>query len=701
MTPISDDLQNPEESTKPRRLERFAPVVLLAAVIAFYSPMWWVLDGIGDADEYRRADALMALLYISHPRVAWDQFHEIPLRTHYYGGGYPVLQDPVSMHLNPLSVFFYAFGGIVGIKLTVLLGMWLGTIGVFFLARRVVRLSLLGAYFSALAFAFSGWFPSRLLIGNLEFFMPFTPLVLYWVMDAWADRRRLLYAGLLLGTIMFSGFVFVRGFLYLMFVIPAFWESYRRQPGERRGLAAVLGLMALLAIVSLPMAFARLGPLPIRFLIAAAIFGASPAHPRIRQWAKAAWPGAAAALVVFVIALGIGAGRIQATLSLLQQGEFGRMEGKEDFVNYIAFDSAGAFADAVVHHVPLQGIYGKQGWPEYHEAGYMGLTWTVLISFVVGIFVLRRRAAPWLLVLGLLVLASFGRFLPIDFYGWFMHWIPSFRFMSEPYKYFVLYIAMIAVLIGGAAFDLPSLTKFGRWRHIARFVAFLAFIAYPFAHNIVCVQRAFSMHVEQLPKADEFYNVLGAPSREDIAQGLDHVRRRSKEPKFREAIRPVYRQTVVNMRRGVGTIDWYANISIPENAVPAVYVLPDNSTEPNPEYRGEAHFMDEENRVLETHLTENTIRVEVETTRPGRLVINQNYDPAFRVTPGVLRPQDGLLSVDLTQPGRHSVELRYRPWSVLVPILLSLAFMAAVAVLAVFWPKSWSRPVKWLPQSGQ
>ncbi len=78
----------------------------------------------------------------------------------------------------------------------------------------------------------------------------------------------------------------------------------------------------------------------------------------------------------------------------------------------------------------------------------------------------------------------------------------------------------------------------------------------------------------------------------------------------------------------------------------------------------------------------SAIALRVRTTRPARLLVNQNHDPGWRSSVGRVASAAGVLAVDLPA-GRREVVLRYRPMSLLLGLALSALGLAVLAGAAV------------------
>jgi hypothetical protein len=87
--------------------------------------------------------------------------------------------------------------------------------------------------------------------------------------------------------------------------------------------------------------------------------------------------------------------------------------------------------------------------------------------------------------------------------------------------------------------------------------------------------------------------------------------------------------------------------------------------------------------VLRAHIGCDQVVLEVDAERPGHLVLVDAYDPGWRATvdgqPAPLVPANVAFRAVPVPPGRHVVEMKYRPPAVAGGIVVSLAGVAAVA----------------------
>lgn len=76
----------------------------------------------------------------------------------------------------------------------------------------------------------------------------------------------------------------------------------------------------------------------------------------------------------------------------------------------------------------------------------------------------------------------------------------------------------------------------------------------------------------------------------------------------------------------------------------------------------------------------NCISVDLTVPKPGILVVNQNYHPAWRTDRGELFDRDGLIALRLRETGSYTVHLRYRPRSFVAGLAISVLSLAGWVV---------------------
>ena len=311
---------------------------------------------------------------------------------------------------------------------------------------------------------------------------------------------------------------------------------------------------------------------------------------------------------------------------------------------------------------------------------YTTLGWIPVLLFVASLVLYWRKALPWgiaLMLFGWLILTDNA---PIDLFKVFWG-MPIFNAVRQPPKYFSFQIAFSIAVASGCCFGVLSRLQ---WRWLEHLVAVALIVGglwflFPKTMNFLHRTYNFDMPKEFLTREPEFYNV----------QGVD-LRRARREP--------LQSVTYLNLMRGVGTVDWYTGIPLPEHAAPKYFVHKDGRVVLNPEYRGEAFFLEAENQA-EVTFRPNSISVEVEVREPGVLVVNQNYHPDWSVNRGECFERDGLLAVRLDEVGSYTVRMRY--WSRSFCWGMALSGVSLGVLMFMCWAYRSGRLEAWTGHSSQ
>src|SRR3989339_389204 len=134
------------------------------------------------------------------------EYHQFPLRSHYFGGGYPTIAEPEDPSLSPFVTLTLIFGEVVGLKLIAIAIYMIGTISMFFLCRRVLFYNIEGALFSTLSFSLASWFHMRVFGGNFnELYYFFVPLMFYLFEKYNTDKKYFFPLVLLLTIVLMDG----------------------------------------------------------------------------------------------------------------------------------------------------------------------------------------------------------------------------------------------------------------------------------------------------------------------------------------------------------------------------------------------------------------------------------------------------------------------------------------------------------------
>lgn len=670
-----------------------APLIIGFATILFTAPMFKVADGIASSDAFRNNDWLNCRSFDLMSRQAILEHGQFPLRSHLVGGGFPTIAHPSDGTWAPTLLAVLLLGDVLGVKVNLVLFFLAGAMGVWLLARRWLGLDPLPSLFGALLFLFSGWAPSMMLVGfyNQIFFL-LTPLIMYLLLGAAKRPVRLLWAGMLLCLVLQQGghaFISVTHFLFLLGWFGVAAEAPAAGPAWRRWLVAV-GLML---PITFSAALARECHQPLLLLAGIAPVAAWLAlHAAPRLHLGRFVPHARSLGLVLLICGSLGALRVVGLVYMKANGSYpvdARRQGmwfKGDQPDLYwlerYYEDPEALLRGLTSRVPAHGgygeLFGRAGETIEYEYAFLGLTWAPLLLCLVGLA--GARASPRLALLGALalfyLLISCGWNLPPDLHFLFIWGIPWLGELGQPIKYFNFFMLLPMVLLAAAgAQRIAALLPAGRARVVGGAAVALV-LFFPLHQNWPMLGESFALPRPAAPR-EKFYQVAMVGDQDWIPRGDPWIRARGAGELLRGLRRPRVATEYYNIRRGIGTVDWYGSAVMAEHAVPRRYITPRGEELPNPRYKGEAWTLSGNGKIRSLALLPNSTSLDLELPAADRVVINQNHLYGFNASVGEVVDQGGLLAVSLPA-GRHRVELIYRPW-------FFLAGMAASAGSLVLW----------------
>jgi len=583
--------------------DRAALAVVVALIAAAYLPMLLRGKRLAENEDFLQNAARHEFL-----RRSVFEHGVFPLRSHYFGSGYPTLGEPEDPALNPLAWFLLPWDTVLALKLRLFLGALAAGVGTFLLARGPLGHSAWGAAFAALTFALAAWLPWQVESGNMnEFYPAFVPLCLFLILTAPRHPLRFVWLPLLFYTILSDGKQCLFAVLLFMAIVCTSWAVF-----PPSGSSGNNGL--------------RVRLLPLFYL----------------------------ALAVFATLL-ISMARILPALEVLaQRGGLRQL----DLATHTAPTPFPTPRDLINGLIGLRDV--QVGVHIYH----VGLL--PLLLFLGAFATSWRKAAAWAVAVVILVWLALGPQAPLNLLA-VLNRLPIYSTFDRPGKYLAPFVAL-AIAMGAAGF-LDAL-----WRVRSRWLAHL--LAAAATTGTACTLAPEVVRMSTLPfsladdsfvaeEADEFYSVAGA--------GL-----------ARERAQPWNANAYFNLRRNVGTIDWYTALPLPAHGQPRFFVARDGREQSNPDYRGEAYFLQDDNRCT-ARFSPNRILVEVEVRQPGLLVLNQNFHPGWSANRGRVKAHQGLLAVELSGIGNYGVVLRYTSSAFIRGAWLSLAGVLLVVGFIALW----------------
>ena len=300
---------------------------------------------------------------------------------------------------------------------------------------------------------------------------------------------------------------------------------------------------------------------------------------------------------------------------------------------------------------PLSSMYNAAGatWPFFEYGNYVGV-WVAGLALM-GIGLKFRQAFPWS-VLAIIVLVlgagNFGHYSP-----WVLtHRLPFFASMRIPSRWLISLTLVAGVLAG---FGLDAIHETSK----------------PWA-MIVMVLLTGTVLIDNW--------LVSAPYVHLVVDGT------SPEPPFPRST--IFRQAHLDgspgwnsfavTRSNAGLLeDWDRVGLVPQTAV-NVHAYN------RPGYKGEQYLLGAGTVEL-SHWTPNALSFDTDAPAPTVLVINQNYDPSWRVVEGsgIATSNDGLIAVKVAA-GKQHLLLTYRSQAFFIGLGITLTTFAAMLLLWLF-----------------
>ncbi len=179
-------------------------------------------------------DWLQMLSYYRADRESLLQYHQIPLRTFYFGGGYPLIANPQDGFLSPFFIPVLILGEVIGLKINVFLAHLIAALGMYYLTRYVLKYDYLGAFFSTIVFCLGGH-AHRLLIRGQDYiisiFYFFIPLLLALFIKTKEHKNYLFYTVFVLTIIITQAGLYVAPIILFIFLFSVL-EIFKSKDGS-------------------------------------------------------------------------------------------------------------------------------------------------------------------------------------------------------------------------------------------------------------------------------------------------------------------------------------------------------------------------------------------------------------------------------------------------------------------------------------
>ena len=288
-----------------------------------------------------------------------------------------------------------------------------------------------------------------------------------------------------------------------------------------------------------------------------------------------------------------------------------------------------------------------------HSTMFVGII--PLLFFMLSLLFLNKKVIKYASLFFLMAILILGPHFFVDFY-WLIWKLPFFHSVNKISKYLAPLILFSFSIVVGAV--VPALKRSKQKRNILFNLALLLLITFSignqFYYNIQRQSGLFDVVPPVFVKEEGFYQTY-----------VDNVNLRY-EP-FLGRIH------YYNLKRGVGTINWYGSILLDENTEPKYFVSREGVERDNPQYKGETYFLNENNQAQIDFFSTNKLIISTNISLlPDSLIVNQNYNKYWRANCGIVVDNGGLLAIELTEDC-GPVELRFIPYSFIIGFIITLA----------------------------
>jgi hypothetical protein len=334
--------------------------------------------------------------------------------------------------------------------------------------------------------------------------------------------------------------------------------------------------------------------------------------------------------------------------------------------------------DARQHLPYLEHMYGRNNLVSFfqllfvpHEfpSGTMYMGYFPVVLCVLSCIFYLKEMRVFVMALLLAIWLSFGPNAFFDFHRILWH-IPVFNVIREFTRYYGLFIVFFISILAGKFF-----LAFEKLRKTRAIILSFALITLLFL-NLALANFGYSnVYDTVLPdmrpeknKTLSYAAILnGHMGDETVADPLS----------FFLYQKNIGLLTIHNpYRKKIYTVPKY--FLIPKYVFLAPYTS--FSVIPNPQYRGEAFFLNSQSRVISSEFRPNELFFEIETRSPDLLVINQNYDESWKASLGKLENHNGLLAIRFINPVRSAVRIVYYPRLFFIGLVISLVSVAGSGV---------------------
>ncbi len=552
------------------------------------------------------------LSFYKAARESVISYMQMPFRTPYFDGGYPLMAHPLDGSLNPFFLPPLLFGENVGVKINIIIFHIVGGLGMFYLARHVLRQNTMGAIFATSVFCLGGNM-HRLLIAGQTYpagYYFFLPLLCAFFIKSINKKKFIFLTSLLLALLLTqAGLRFATMVLFLLVysALESIGLRQRRlyfEPAALRNLFMVLVFSSLLAAVKL---------LPMSELLREA--------PRVTS----------------------------------------------DYNPFFGLSWSGLYESFFVKRQSFE--FPGMLW-NYNYIGFL----PPFVAFLALVFCFKK-VWRFMVLAVIFALLSFGAKTGLDCFK-FLHYLPVFNSIESPARYFSPLLIFCVAVCSGYFFSISGNTNSRFLKGVLALAVSVVTLDLFFSgiHSNQAFSQTIPVYQKQKDFYQVKNLKAGTEVGTFIPAEIYRIRswEWTRPTQYELMLQNIGKiNAYTNLHLKIGAVPrYYVSWDGRESMDPLSYRFL-----PNPEYKGELYFINDSvsNFAQFLTLTPNKLTLRIKLGSADTLVINQNYHRYWRSSLGRVFAYEGLLAIHLDKPGDYTLKLTYVPVSFYVGLAVSVA----------------------------